>query len=946
MRAKRIAAIVMSVFMVLSLLPSAVFAAAVSTLEGQVKINGNATPGTTLSADLNGVKPEGISEDSVSYVWSRKAASDTDNRNITELSREKTYSVTQDDVGSKILLTITGLEDKGYTGSLKAETTEITAVSQEPAQTEENNSQETEVLPEEPSQEDAEQPVQETPQEEIPEEAGSESVDGIPPAQEDTDVPEETYDEAEETLNEDEILTPFDPSEEENGEAGSESVDGIPPAQEDGEESIPEENEQENPSGTEEQVFSVEVITEDGAGVLDFGILPVGETADGTTKNVTVRNTGTETLHFLENTPEHFAVQDIHDPLEPGAEVTLWVSPRQGTVAGTYEDTIAYQTEEGAKTSFTARMVLEDSEQPETPEGSALSADLELMEFSTQDAQKLMITNDSSEDITVEAFTETGKVIADPGTAVVPAGGSVEFAVIPAEDMETDKDYQDVLSFTDINNSENTVSVQVKLNIPSEKPQGGSDVAPDTDIVDFGAVIEGYGEAPAEKSVTLTNHGTEEAALSQPASENGDPQFFDAVLADQKIGAGESTTLILRPRTGLAAGSYQESFMVADETSGKKIEITASLTVEAVNHSLSAAPSELDFASAKKGYGQIEAQQVTVTNNGNVTETLVQPAGKNFEVSKVEASALTLQPGDSVSFTVRPKTGLDVNIYQETVEVASESAKTGFKAVFQVIKGSASLTKIQTPADITGLANGTKKEAKSLKLPSVVVIETTSGNMNATVSWDVKNCSYDPSDTDAQSFRVQGTVKLPEGVDNDKNLELKTSVKVSVKAYTSKTVSADQNKITGIEYNGVYTTQSRISFTAVGAGMDNASPRKGDTRYLPLNWTVINTNNWDAAPYTATFGLAQSGDYTLKVTFQLQTYDGKTWKSSETYDTKSVPFTISKAKVTAPGQNLTPAANRKNAVKTGDDSPIAVFVVILVVATAAIAGVIIYRKKK
>ena len=68
MRAKRIAAIVMSVFMVLSLLPSAVFAAAVSTLEGQVKINGNATPGTTLSADLNGVKPEGISEDSVSYV--------------------------------------------------------------------------------------------------------------------------------------------------------------------------------------------------------------------------------------------------------------------------------------------------------------------------------------------------------------------------------------------------------------------------------------------------------------------------------------------------------------------------------------------------------------------------------------------------------------------------------------------------------------------------------------------------------------------------------------------------------------------------------------------------------------------------------------------------------------------------------------------------------------
>ena len=60
---------------------------------------------------------------------------------------------------------------------------------------------------------------------------------------------------------------------------------------------------------------------------------------------------------------------------------SLGITKKQGTAAGTYEDTIAYQTEEGAEASFTARMVLEDSEQPETPEGSALSADLELMEF-------------------------------------------------------------------------------------------------------------------------------------------------------------------------------------------------------------------------------------------------------------------------------------------------------------------------------------------------------------------------------------------------------------------------------------------------------------------------------------------------------------------------------------------------------------------------------------
>ncbi|MDQ9806460.1 hypothetical protein RFX75_06455, partial [Acinetobacter baumannii] len=85
--------------------------------------------------------------------------------------------------------------------------------------------------------------------------------------------------------------------------------------------------------------------------------------------------------------------------------------------------------------------------------------------------------------------------------------------------------------------------------------------------------------------------------------------------------------------------------------------------------------------------------------------------------------------GESVSFTVRPKAGLDIGTYQETIQISSGAATVGVNVVFQVIKGTATITKIQTPENITGLANGTKKDAKSLRLPSVVVIETTSGNM-------------------------------------------------------------------------------------------------------------------------------------------------------------------------------------------------------------------------
>lgn len=875
MREKKITAVIMSIFMALSLLPSTVFAASAATLDGKLKVKGEAAVGTTLSADMTEVKTEGLTEDGVSYLWSRKASADTENQNLKELGKEKTYTVTQEDLGSKIVLTITGLEDRGFTGSLKAETGEIKEAAPvqqtDAAQNTDvaENSQDTEIpeeeyleeVPEEEIPEAQEEPaedvqVQDDPDaessteeytEEIPDtpEAGSEELDGIPAAQEDAVTTGAADQGTEETVQNDEILIPVDP---EGEEAGSESVDGIPPAQED----------ENTVAGDAEPVYSAEISTEDGTNVLDFGEVPANRIT---------------------------------------------------------EDTVL---------------------QP------ALTADVTALTFDTEEPQTVHLTNRLDTDITVNAASDNGTVVSEPSEIVIPVGKMVEVSVKPAEELNPGESYTDTLTFTDVNDQANVVTVQITVTLPGKQ----SDVIAETDKVDLGTVLEGYAEAPAEKSVLLTNQGTGDAVLSEPVSVNG-KGYFSVLLDDRSIAAGKNVSLIVRGTTGLAAGTYSESFRITDTTTQKEIVITASMTVETARHSLSASPTELEFASAKKGYGQIEAQQITVTNNGNVSETLTQPAGTSFEVSGVDASALTLQPGASVSFTVRPKVGLEPGTYKETIKFASNAAETGVAAAFQVIKGTATINKIETPKDISGLPNGTKKEAKALGLPAAVVIGTTAGNMNASVSWDVKSCNYDPSAVQEQSFTIKGTVKLPDGVDNDNKLTLATSIRVHVKAYAPKTVSADDNRITGIEYNGAYTTQSRISFTAIGAGMDNASPKKGDTRYLPLNWTVINTNGWSSAPpYKATFGMAQSGDYTLKVAFQLQTYDGSTWKNSDNYDTKKVPFSVTKAKVTGPGQNLTPAANRRNAVKTGDSTPILPLVIILVIAAAAIGGVVIYRKRK
>lgn len=44
---------------------------------------------------------------------------------LKELGKEKTYTVTKEDIGSKIVLTITGKEENGYSGTLTVTSDEV-----------------------------------------------------------------------------------------------------------------------------------------------------------------------------------------------------------------------------------------------------------------------------------------------------------------------------------------------------------------------------------------------------------------------------------------------------------------------------------------------------------------------------------------------------------------------------------------------------------------------------------------------------------------------------------------------------------------------------------------------------------------------------------------------------------------------------------------------------
>ena len=101
---------------------------------------------------------------------------------------------------------------------------------------------------------------------------------------------------------------------------------------------------------------------------------------------------------------------------------------------------------------------------------------------------------------------------------------------------------------------------------------------------------------------------------------------------------------------------------------------TCKVTVTQATYSISADISP-DFGSVYTGYDRPAAQTVTVTNTGNQTLNLEQPAStKSFEVGTL--SRTPLAPGEKATFTVQPKAGLAAGVYREEIQVSGSGNVT------------------------------------------------------------------------------------------------------------------------------------------------------------------------------------------------------------------------------------------------------------------------------
>lgn len=995
MKKSRVLAVVMAVLMMVTLLPSMVFATAVpsGTLDGKLKVKGTLAIGSTLSADYSKVKPEGITDDNVSFSWSLK-----DGDLLTEVGTDKTYKIDEKDLGLPIVLKITGKEETGVSGELTVTTQEVSETEEEAKALAEKKKEEAKAAGEDPDAEESEASAASESSENTPDtEAGTSE-------EPDSAQPEETIEPAEETESADvqentDVQEPADTQ-----EPAENSVIEV-----NGEQSGPQNTDEADTSGdsqtetpdsadtaadasekNEEPTYSASAYTEDGSGILDFGSVEEGYTEIPEAQMVTIKNNGTGDLNFKEIAPENFMAADINDaPLKSGESVTVWVKPREGLKAGEYKDLITYQTEEGADVFFEADFTVkepenkkaedhENNEQTDPGETSdpaaekiyKLTADPTELPFDdltagyekVETTSTVTIKNEGTEAVTLvqpeSKFFDIAPVseVESSGNIQLAQGGEQTFTVQPKLGLSAKDDpYVEELVFASDESTEASATVTASVMVKTETPKTVTATVKPEGPLKFGTLEQGYETAPDAQPVTVENTGTEAIRIQLSAPEDyevGEPS------AEVLNPGDKAATFTVQPKTDLQVGDHSDTISVTDQNTGNtlaevRLEFTVSEPEPEPNPGLSVTDS-LEFGTKEEGYKELpDAKKVTVTNTGNTKIVLKQPSSNAYTIGTL--SATELEAGDNATFSVQPVSGLSQGEYLEDIVIANDANVEAYVNVhFSVTKKKTdngkkanNLTGIKKPSDIKDLPNGTQKTQKALKLPGTVKITTTKGEQKASVKWDVKGSSYDPSSAERQIFNVKGTVILPEGVKNPNKISTVIAVSITVNGYQGTEAAASDNKITGIDSNGKYDTNTKITFTASGAGMDNTNPRKGDTRYQPKSWKITETRTWDGEPYTATFRVSKPGKYTLKVTFGQQKYDGSSWKDTGTQSESTVTFTVSQAAVlTATPSPAVTQTNQKSAVQTGDSTPIMTFVIILIVAVVCIGGILVYRRKK
>lgn len=357
----------------------------------------------------------------------------------------------------------------------------------------------------------------------------------------------------------------------------------------------------------------------------------------------------------------------------------------------------------------------------------------------------------------------------------------------------------------------------------------------------------------------------------------------------------------------------------------------------------------LDFAEAYIGYDRPTAKTVTITNTGNRPLTLTQPVStSSFEVSSLSKAELAV--GEMATFTVQPKANLGVGSYEETINISGSNGNnqvsTNVTASFAVVDINDTHVKTNLTvstgitAGISGTAFDTAEKVKS-ELTRVLVQDAayTAGN---TAFYDVKlQYSLDNGNTwfeaTEATFPTEGiTVTLPYPSGTGKGTHNFRVVHMFTANSTRLGTTAG-----GTEIPTVTKTDSGLQVTLKGL-----SP-------VVIGWDKIETSSSGGSTTPAATATPAPSDNIIYYTCPSCGYHN--WTATEAgyrcdncgylESTKQLSGYGNVKGIYTPGSGATSTA-ASIVPQTGDESPLVLWTVLLLVSGLALSGLAIAKRKQ
>ena len=594
-------------------------------------------------------------------------------------------------------------------------------------------------------------------------------------------------------------------------------------------------------------------------------------------QTVTVTNTGNQTLRLELPSLENYEIQAKEGFDEEGVatldingKASFTVRPAAGLAQGDHSDTLTLKlTSDDPDKSVTKDVALNCN-----IDETALEANPASCDFGTAQGSNYQV----AERLTVTISVKSG--VNGEYKIKIPANDPV-FIFEPRDNFVLDEDGQSYTGTVKRVNDNVTQIAAFYLSVRNDLSPGNYDqeldlgsgltlplkftvevlpheITVSPQQLNFGTIVSGVDETPAAQTLTVTNTGSNDITVNLPSGTNyvvtGGEGFEDGKAA---LKSGAAASFTVRPVDDLAAGDYEEFLSITTDQNGVSKDILLKFTVEDPDYTISCDQDSLNFSTITVDDPLPAAQTVTMTNQGNVTNTVSLPESDAFDLNGgagFEGSTAVLAPEGTATFTVRPKAGLSADDYSGTLTLSgSGDSQVSLDVSYTVEKGQAAVTDVPQAKTLTYTG-----EAQ----PLVTKGAATGGTLMYSLEQDGEYTTAIPTGTNAGEYSVYYKVQG----DKDHNDTEPVEVTVTIAKADPKVTAPVP--VTGLTYTGEEYELITAGTTTGGTLVYSLDENGGYTDTIPTGtaaqsytvWYKVqgneNYNGTEAASVTAVIGNA------------------------------------------------------------------------------------------